>query len=203
MPCYDSVRYAHWWTGAHIKGTIVGVGHIRYIKSYLDCYSKVISICFGVAVCVVRVEWAGTSKCSPNFLMFSFFENPWVTRSECDSLIFKAIHGSGLDLSLHLDKEKIYCKWSKRRLSQYLFIACLHAQEDDVSRSAGQTAFQVRWTADLLCLSIKAVEGLYCVFKQAPFNLHTTFRPNNVSFSIFFCVDAFTVILETLGWFPG
>lgn len=51
--------------------------------------------------CVVRFKWAGTSKCS-NFLMLWFFVNPWVTRPECSSLIFKGVHGLELFSILHL-----------------------------------------------------------------------------------------------------
>lgn len=61
-------------------------------------------------------------------------------------------------------------------LSQYLFIACLHAQENDVGRSTSQTALEIRLTADLLSLGVKAVQRFYRFFKQAPFDLHAIVR---------------------------
>lgn len=62
----------------------------------------------------------------------------------------------------------------KKTLSRYLFIACLHAQEDDVGRSTSQAAFQVGLTANLFSLCIIAVERLHRFFKEAPLDLRTT-----------------------------
>lgn len=55
-------------------------------------------------------------------------------------------------------------------LFQDLFIACLHAQEDDVGRRTSQAAFQVGLTANLFSLCIIAVERLHRFFEQAPFD---------------------------------
>lgn len=53
----------------------------------------------------------------------------------------------------------------------YLFIACLHAEEDDVRRCAGQTSFQVRLTSDFFGLHIVGVQRLDRLLEQSPLNL--------------------------------
>lgn len=53
----------------------------------------------------------------------------------------------------------------------YLFIARLHAEEDDVRRCAGQTSFQVRLTSDFFGLHIVGVQRLDRLLEQSPLNL--------------------------------
>lgn len=53
----------------------------------------------------------------------------------------------------------------------YLFIACLHAEEDDVRRCAGQTSFQVRLTPDFFGLHVVGVQRLDRLLEQSPLDL--------------------------------
>lgn len=65
---------------------------------------------------------------------------------------------------------KLYCISVQMH---YLLIACLHAEENDVSCCTSQTSFQVRLTSDFFSLHIVSVQCLHCLFKQGPLNLLT------------------------------
>ena len=54
-----------------------------------------------------------------------------------------------------------------------LLIACLHAEEDKICSSAGQTALQVGLASYLLCLCVVVIQRLHSVFKQRSLNLET------------------------------
>lgn len=53
----------------------------------------------------------------------------------------------------------------------YLFVACLHAEEDDVRRRTGQTSLQVRLTSDFFGLHIVGVQRLDRLLEQSPLDL--------------------------------
>lgn len=52
-----------------------------------------------------------------------------------------------------------------------LLIAGLHAEEDEVGCSTGQTSLQVGAAPYFLSLRIEVVEGLHSFFKKLPLNL--------------------------------
>ena len=57
--------------------------------------------------------------------------------------------------------------------SNYLLVARLHAQEDDISRCTGQTSLQVRLTSDFLGLHVIRVQRLHRLLQQRSLNLLT------------------------------
>lgn len=54
-----------------------------------------------------------------------------------------------------------------------LLIARLHAEEDEIRCSAGQTSLQVGLASDLFGLCIIVIERLHRVLEQCPLNLET------------------------------
>lgn len=54
-----------------------------------------------------------------------------------------------------------------------LLIACLHAEEDKICSSAGQTSLQIGLASDLFCLCVVVIQRLYGVLEQCPLNLQT------------------------------
>lgn len=156
------------------------------ISTSFECYSKkVISICH-MRTCVVRFKWVCTSKMfklsNVLFLCESLGDQAWMLFFDLQRLPWVAVVLNLTYQNWHLDECWVYCKWNRRRLSRYLFIACLHAQEDDVGRSTSQAAFQVGLTANLFSLCIVAVERLHRYFKQAPLDLCTTVSSNQWCF---------------------
>ncbi len=55
----------------------------------------------------------------------------------------------------------------------YLLIACLHAEEDDISCCTSQTSFQVRLTSNFFGLHIVRIQGLHRLLEQGSLNLLT------------------------------
>lgn len=70
-----------------------------------------------------------------------------------------------------------------------LLVSGLHAEEDEVRRSAGQTSLQVGLASDLLGLGVVVVQGLHRVLKQSSLNLgtHTCTHARQKSDATFRC----------------
>lgn len=54
-----------------------------------------------------------------------------------------------------------------------LLIARLHAEEDEVRRSAGETALQIGLASYLFGLCVVVIQCLHSVLKKSPLNLET------------------------------
>lgn len=68
-------------------------------------------------------------------------------------------------------QEPSTCLHAEGEKNTYLFIVCLHAQEDGVGSQAGETTLKVRLAPKFLSFCIEVVQCPDCLLKLLPVNL--------------------------------